>query len=141
MEVQKVIDTIPYSLSLDIKENDISIWERNITSNWMIYYEIISINKNLNFYQKRWTLAHEMWHFFDETEVNEITPYLTRYKQEKSADEYAYNCLIPDNELKEKVEQWWNLENLQVYFWIPQDKIKVRIENLYKWNENLNFIF
>ena|GEM_PF-6587537 len=33
MEVQKVIDTIPYSLSLDIKENDISIWERNITSN------------------------------------------------------------------------------------------------------------
>lgn len=140
MEVQKVIDTIPYSLSLDIKENDISIWERNITSNWMIYYEIISINKNLNFYQKRWTLAHEMWHFFDETEVNEITPYLTRYKQEKSADEYAYNCLIPDNELKEKVKENWSLDWLENYFWVPREEILKKIRKIFRpWE--LNFYF
>ncbi len=122
---------LPYSLTTAIKDNNIKIIERDMTYNWAVYYEVIAINKKLNFYKTRWTLAHELWHFFDTQEKNPIAPYLSRYKQEKFADNFAMSQLLPAKELEEKVKIYgWSLSELEVYFWVEKEIIEKRIKQL-----------
>lgn len=127
-----ITSTLPYSISSKIKENRISIYEIKLNSyKGFIYKKDIAINKKLNFYKKRFTIAHELGHFFDTQEKNEVAPYLSRYKQEKFADNFAMQELLPASELEEKVKIYnWTLEELQSYFWVEKEIIEKRILQL-----------
>lgn len=136
--LKEIESSLPRSVKNDFKENKLQvIWLDLDGYEWFLYKKDIIVNENIDFYRKRWTITHEWWHFFDETEVNEICPYLTKYKQEKEADKYAYENLLPEESLKYEMEEnWRSIDELQIIFWVPIDKLKNRIKEIYKWHKN-----
>lgn len=86
-----------------IKENDIlplSFNNLHKEVNWFTQDWIIFINENKDFYTKRFTLCHELGH-------NILEHKFWDSKEEKEADEYAYDLLIDEKEFKEKAELYW----------------------------------
>lgn len=136
--MKKIINELPYDFKNIIFDYDIQIFQRNINYNWMIYNEIICIDEKMDIFSKIWTIWHEIWHFMDNTPKNEIAPYLTRYKQEKQADSFAFENLIPEKELKEQIEVYCrSIEELKSIFKVPIKILKQRILQIY-WKNNPN---
>ena len=119
-----------------IKENKISVYSLDNldkTIEGFSYENNIWINWNKNFYIQRFALCHELGH-------NVLKHRFWDNQEEKEADNFACNLLLDEKELKEKVEEWWMLSDLEITFWIPQCEILKKIKQIYK-PENLNFYF
>lgn len=111
----------PTIVSEIIKENWIMAFElENLPKkfDWFTKDEFIFVNSDKDFYTKRFTLCHELGH-------NILEHKFWDSKEEKEADEYAYDLLIDEKEFKEKAEVcWWTAFDLQSYFWVPYKEIQ-----------------
>lgn len=113
--------SFPSKLTEIIKEKKIKTYSfKNFNKeiNWFTDGENIWINWDKDFYTKRFSVWHELshivlWHEFWDS------------KEEKEADEYAYDLLIDEKEFKEKAEICgWTAFDLQSYFWVPYKEIQ-----------------
>lgn len=114
----KKFPTIVWEL---IKENNISAYtftDLDKTVKWFSFEKIIWINWDKDFYTKRFTLCHELWH-------NVLNHKFWDNFEEKEADNFACDLLIDEKEFKEKAEDCgWTAFDLQSYFWVPYKELQ-----------------
>lgn len=134
--------TLPRKLSEYINNESLKIrYEDFDNIFWILIWKNISIKEKMHIYKKRFTIAHEVWHYYHWTTFAFDTPFFSNNPFEKEADEYAINQLVDTCELKELIEVLnFDLEQLENYFWVPKEEILKKIKQIYK-SENLNFYF
>lgn len=119
MELNKLYD-------LANKEN-IKIYDYNISEVFGMFINIeninaITLNKNLTPYQEKSTLAEELGHYYyDATYPVTCTDLQLISKQEYRAKKWAYNVLIPVEDLLSAFKRGIdNIDTLSDYFEVPR---------------------
>ena len=127
MELNKLYD-------LANKEN-IKIYDYNISEVFGMFVNIeninaITLNKNLTPYQEKSTLAEELGHYYyDATYPVTCTDLQLISKQEYRAKKWAYNVLIPVEDLLSAFKRGVdNIDALSDYFEVPRQFMSDCIE-------------
>lgn len=148
------------SLSEIAKENSIKIVIIDLTELWEISWIImksddwnykIYINSTENERRQRFTLAHELWHYFfhknflDEKKwiIDNKSQYLFRSnidiygtlaeeirEMEEEANLFAAELLMPENKVK---QLWWKIDNIKDLadiFEVSNTAMSYRLDNL-----------
>lgn len=137
----EIIEELPYNLRNFISDENLKVKFENFDNIlWILIWKNIWVKRKLHRYMKRFVIAHEVWHYYFWHSFAIDIPNFPNNPFEKEADNYAINQLIDEEELKEKVNNWWCLSELEVFFAVPQKYILQKIKELYKEQE-LNFIF
>lgn len=90
----------------------------------------ISINKNCHIYTQRFALAHELAHFLKkETWASSAIREKDDIK-EKTADWFARTLLIPEDKLKELIDEENEISTLCKIFWVDKNTIVKRLRDL-----------
>jgi Zn-dependent peptidase ImmA (M78 family) len=95
--------------------------------NGLLWRKHIAINKDISWYEKRFTLCHEFSHYF----LWHCPTHASKF-QEKEADNFAITLLVPDHELIEELEKYeGDTTMLEKVFWIPREILQKRILEIY----------
>ena len=90
----------------------------------------IAINSVLPDEYKRFTLAHEIWHFLY-WDRGFSTSMMAKYDvREKRADDFARKILMPEEILKEEIEKWVSMFELSQTFCVPFEQLELRIKEV-----------
>lgn len=90
----------------------------------------IAINAVLPDEYKRFTLAHEIWHFLY-WDRGFSTSMMAKYdSREKRADDFARKILMPEELLKEEIDKWVSMFELAQIFCVPFDQLEIRIKDV-----------
>lgn len=126
--------TLPHVAQEIIKEKRIEflylylIWLRGFS-----YKNKIGVSSRLNIYRQRWTIAHELWHIVNWHEHTIVWVPFWKSQNEKDADQFAFDLLLPKRELLEECEiHDWDLWKLEIVFWVEKSMIEKRIKELFK---------
>ena len=130
---------------IDIIITDLSeVWEntcgfiRKIEWKFQIFIEQ-SHHKN----RQRFTLAHELWHFFLHMQDSDSRDVFVdnkdcllfrngRYSpQEKEANIFAAEYLMPEKEVRKLYNQYGITELLAKWFWVSRIAMAIRIDNIF----------
>jgi len=113
------------------KENHVGIAEVEFDSvdwmclNWYKWY-LILVDSRLSIYKRRWTIAHELWHISDDT----VNSRHTRYS-ERRADWYALDMLIPDIELLDAMQWFWDdCDFYHTLFWVDLETMQKKVHKI-----------
>ncbi len=125
-------DTLPTILKSYIKRENISISYLNLKNVLgFLYIKNIGINKNVNFYKKRFAIAHETGHYFYWD--NMTLPWVAHWKspEEKRADDFALKVLLPKKRLLEEFVHFdWDLTILEKIFGVEMILIEKRLKQI-----------
>lgn len=127
-------DTLPSKLHFFLVWSSINILYLDLEELWgFTYYKTIGVSKKINFYRQRWTIAHEIWHIvYWDPAVPIWVPHWKCY-QENRADLFAVNILLPMDPLLEEWERYeWDLNKLEVVFWVEKCIIEKRLKQFFK---------
>jgi Zn-dependent peptidase ImmA (M78 family) len=82
----------------------------------------------MTFYQKRFTICHEIWHYY----YWDIDSTAHHPDKEKRSDNFAIDVLIPAEELIEQHKKYGkNLKILEKIFWVERKIIEERIKQIF----------
>ncbi len=119
-------ETLPTRLKSYIRQEKIHISYLNLKNVLgFLYIKNIGINKNMNLYKIRFAIAHETGHYFygHQNRSYLLWKFFKNY-DEKKADEYAIENLLPEKELLEEFEKYeWDLCVLEKIFWVEMEII------------------
>jgi len=127
-------DTLPQKLKSYLKNEQISVSYLDLKESfWFLYKENIWVNKSIHFYKKRFTIAHELWHhFYGHQNRSYLFWKFFKNYDEKKADEFALQSLLPKSKLLEEAERYnWDLTILEKVFWVEMFLIEKRIKQLF----------
>ena len=108
--------------------------------NWFIFKRLIGINKHVNLYKKRFTCCHEIWHYV-KGHLHDA-PWVPHWKSqnEKEADQYAMNALMPKKQLLEELEYYeGDLSMLEKVFGVESSVIEKRLSQFGIKRDNQGF--
>lgn len=128
-------ESLPTKLSLYIKNESLKINYLNLKDTLgFLYKREIWVNKNITFYQARFTIAHETGHYFYWHQNRSYLFWkLFKNYDEKQADDFAMKSLLPKNKLLEEWEKYqWDLTILEKVFWIEMQVIEKRIKQIFQ---------
>lgn len=132
-------ETLPTKLNNYIKLEKLKISYLDLDNTLgFLYKKNIWVNKNIHLYKARFTIAHETGHYYN-WDQNRWFIFWKLFKNydEKKADEFALNMLLPKKELLEELEKYdWDLSILEKIFWVEIELIEKQIKKLIKtsWN-------
>ena len=102
--------------------------------NWLYtrkkWKDIIFLSKNLKENIKRFTLAHEFCHFLLWERWLSLNFWYSKTFIEKRADDFAMQLLLPKKTIIEAINEYWNIPTLVEIFWVSEEVIKKRIQEL-----------
>lgn len=140
-ENYKAEDTLPWNLQKYMKNENLKVkYEDFDNIFWFLIEKDIYIKNKLHIYKKRFTIAHEVWHYYYGSAFSIDFANFKNNPFEKEADEYAINQLVDTEELKLKVKESWSLSEMEDYFWVPWEEILRKIKKIFK-KEEINFVF
>lgn len=129
-----------------VKEIDLSPFSDQISG--FIKYDkennsfIVGISEKEHEYRKRFTLAHELGHYFLHIELlkseemyieqNILFRSWIHSDQEQEANMFAAEYLMPESKVRELYERYWVIEILAWYFNVSNLAMAYRIDNLIK---------
>lgn len=133
--------TLPSWLCEYIENEELKIEYENFDNvMWILIWKNISIKEKMHIYKQRFTIAHEVWHYYHWSTFAIDFFNFPNNPFEKEADEYAINQLVDTEDLKKKVKENWSLDYLENHFWVPKEEILKKIRKIFKpWE--LNFYF
>lgn len=125
-------ESLPSSVQQTLYSEELTV---NYLQLWgysgFLYEKSININQNKHFYRQRWTICHELGHYIHWDTQTLIGVKFWHSEQEKKADLYAMDTLLPINELLEQAEYYeWDLNKLEIHFWVEKKYIEKRIKNI-----------
>ena len=128
-------ETLPTELQNIIKYEDLSISYLYLFNiQWFLYKRNIWVNTNLNLFTSRFILCHEIWHYIAWDKKDLIWVPFWKNPNEKQADNFAMEILLPEDELLEACETYErDLNILEKVFWVEKELIEKRIKKLI-WN-------
>lgn len=134
----KAIETLPIPVQNIIKNEELTVnYLYLFTIQWFLYKKNIWVNINLNLYKKRFVIAHEVWHYINWNYQTLVWVPFWKNPNEKLADTFAIEILLPEDELLEACETYeWDLSILETIFWVERDIIEKRIKKLLWINLN-----
>lgn len=134
-------NTLPFGLKNYINNEELKINYENFDNiYWILAWKNIYIKDKMHIYKQRFTIAHEVWHYFHWSTFSIDFANFRNNPYEKEADEYAINQLVDTEDLIDKVKSEWSLEYLENHFWVPKEEILKKIRKIFK-SEELNFYF
>lgn len=97
----------------------------------------IFINKKMPGRRQRFTLAHELGHFFlhngsVKLRIDDLDYSKDNHNEETEANYFAASLLMPKDILERKIDEGLNIEQLSEYF----DVSEVAVRNRIKWIKN-----
>lgn len=129
-------ETLPNEIKQIIKEENLKIYYLSIASLWMLgflYNKRIAIEENLTLYQKRFCILHEVGHYVCKHLFNQNVFYLWKWFEEKQADQYAIDTLLPVEDLLKEWERYGrDIGMLETIFWVEKDVVKTRLKQIFK---------
>lgn len=125
-------ETLPTKIKTYIKKEDIAIFYLNLKNILgFLYTKNIWINENINLYKQRFAICHELWHYYYQDDLEKFWKSHWKSPEEKRADEYAMNILLPKKDLLEEFEKFeWDLTILEKIFWVESKIIEKRLKNI-----------
>lgn len=134
------------------KEN-ITLQERDLSKisdklSWFIYFDkdnkkyTICVSSTDHIHRKRFTLAHEMWHYFLHPQIlekedngifleqNILFRAGDRSELEEEANLFAAEYLMPEEQVRELYKKYWVIEVLAWFFNVSNLAMAYRIDNL-----------
>lgn len=101
------------------------------TINGFIAWSSIVINNSLSLENKRFTIAHELWHFLDGEFWASTWLSSSTDPKEKIADRFAMDLLCPDYKVKELWEEYENIPTLAQFFQVSEELIEKKLKLLF----------
>lgn len=128
-------NTLPLIARRIIKNNHIEVFYLYLVWLWgFTYKNNIGVNSRLNLYRQRWTIAHELWHFIKWHSQTPVWVAFWKSLQEKDADQFAMEVLLPKKDLMSACEDYeWDLNKLEIVFWVERDIIEKRIKQIFNF--------
>ena len=99
--------------------------------NGFISWKNIVINKTLNLSEKRFTLAHELWHYIDWEIWASTGIFACKEDKEKRADSFAMDLLCPTKQVTELWEEHENIPTLAQFLVVPERLIEKKLKLIY----------
>jgi Zn-dependent peptidase ImmA (M78 family) len=127
-----VHETLPTEIQNIIKYEDLSISYLYLFNiQWFLYKRNIWVNTNLNLYKARFIISHEIGHYIHWDCQNLIWVPFWKNLNEKKADNFALEILLPEDKLLEAGETYeWDLTVLEKVFWVEKELIEKRVKKL-----------
>jgi len=97
------------------------------TINGFIAWNSVIINNNLKITEKRFVLAHELWHFIDWELWASTELFSSTDPKEKIADQFAMDLLCPTYKVKELWEEFENIPTLAQFFNVSNKIIEKKL--------------
>lgn len=130
----KAHETLPFYLQIYMKYESIEILYLYLEKLWWFTFEkTVWVSTNLWLYKQRWTICHELGHYINKDEKNIVwAPFWKQY-EEKRADKFAMEILLPVDTILEEWEYYeWDLCKLECVFWVDREIIEKRIKQIFK---------
>lgn len=145
-------ETIVVDPLIVARENNIQVYEANLSSIWKdvcwyIQYRddtfIIMIEESHHYNRKKFTLAHELWHFFlhqeiliaEKSIVDDKETLMFRWMcyspEEYEANTFAAEYLMPEKDVIQMYKQFWVTEILANHFKVSLLAMAHRIDNVF----------
>ena len=131
-------ETLPIPIEKIAEYNGFEIFDLdslNANQNAIVYFlneenrKLIGINKNYHVHNKRFSIGHELGHYFighpPESECTEEEVKL--YNQE--ADEFSAEILMPLNLLKSKIKELKDAKKVASLFLVSEQALWIKIKN------------
>ncbi len=132
VDIEEVAKWNGIEISYEIMESSKSGYLKNIDNKW-----IIGVNKKHNPKRQRFTIAHELGHFYMHRNKNLDFEDATFFRAENStsieytANEFASNLLMPENRINKAIQDGIkNISELAELFSVSAAAIKYRVISL-----------
>lgn len=124
-----------FDLPIDIESITKSFWIEIIKTDlwnidWILFNDTIWVNSWLSEYKQRFVIAHEFCHFLLWEKWFSKWIFHCKDPKEKRADNFATKILIPEKQIIEYYEEYWNIPTLTHLFWVPDKVIEERLKYL-----------
>ena len=159
-EIQNIVNNLKWrnlfeisnSENIFVFEADLKLLELNPTPSWLIaktdkWYKIL-INRECHTHRKRFTFAHELWHFFLHKEILDSQKLITdddntlynrpwytnlwdkEKEMESEANFFAAELLMPEDVVREAYKRDPSIDKLADFFNVSISAISFRLKNL-----------
>lgn len=129
----QILETLPLEVKNYIKFEKIKISYLDLDNVFgFLYWKEVFVNKNINFYKKRFNICHELWHHYYWDKCSICNLLWWKDFQERRADDIAMKVLLPKEQLLEEFEKYdWDLSILEKIFWVEMQIIEKRLKQIF----------
>ncbi len=129
-KIMKPHKTLPSPLTLYMRDERLKVsYEDFDNIFWVLFKKNIHIKKKMHLYRQRFTIAHEVGHYYYWSTHHIDSPQYPNSPYEREADEFAMETLLPLHTVVEKAFLYgWTSYEMSDYFGVEPQWIEERLK-------------